>query len=71
MDQPKRGLANTFLESGPNLSDIQDLTFYSPPSEANERDGTKVGDARFLILKNMADQEQVARIHYCIFFNFI
>ncbi len=32
--------------------------FYSPPSPANERDGTKVGDARFLILKNMADQEQ-------------
>ena len=33
-------------------------SFYSPPSAANERDGTKVGDARFLILKNMADQEQ-------------
>ncbi len=32
--------------------------FYSPPSPANERDGTKVGDARFLILKNMADQER-------------
>jgi len=32
--------------------------FYSPPSAANERDGTKVGDARFLILKNMADQEE-------------
>jgi phosphonate transport system substrate-binding protein len=32
--------------------------FYSPPSAANERDGTKVGDARFLILKNMQDQEQ-------------
>jgi len=32
-------------------------SFYSPPSAANERDGTKVGDARFLILKNMADQE--------------
>jgi ABC-type phosphate/phosphonate transport system substrate-binding protein len=28
-------------------------TFYSPPSAANERDGTLVGDARFLILKNM------------------
>jgi ABC-type phosphate/phosphonate transport system substrate-binding protein len=28
-------------------------TFYSPPSEANELDGTLVGDARFLILKNM------------------
>jgi ABC-type phosphate/phosphonate transport system substrate-binding protein len=32
--------------------------FYSPPSPANERDGTKVGDARFLILKNMAEQER-------------
>jgi len=32
--------------------------FYSPPSPANERDGTMVGDARFLILKNMADQEK-------------
>ncbi|MEE4274225.1 MAG: PhnD/SsuA/transferrin family substrate-binding protein [Thermoanaerobaculales bacterium] len=32
--------------------------FYSPPSPANERDGTKVGDARFLILKNMDDQER-------------
>ena len=32
-------------------------SFYSPPSAANERDGTKVGDARFLILKNMANQE--------------
>jgi len=32
--------------------------FYSPPSPANERDGTKVGDARFLLLKNMADQER-------------
>ncbi len=28
-------------------------TFYSPPSEAAARDGTLVGDARFLILKNM------------------
>lgn len=28
-------------------------TFYSPPSAVNERDGTLVGDARFLILKNM------------------
>ncbi len=28
-------------------------TFYSPPSAANELDGTLVGDARFLILKNM------------------
>jgi ABC-type phosphate/phosphonate transport system substrate-binding protein len=28
-------------------------TFYSPPSSANARDGTLVGDARFLILKRM------------------
>jgi ABC-type phosphate/phosphonate transport system substrate-binding protein len=32
--------------------------FYSPPSAANERDGTKVGDARFLILKNMQSQDE-------------
>jgi hypothetical protein len=32
MDQPKRGLANTILDSGPDLSDIAGLTFYSPPS---------------------------------------
>jgi hypothetical protein len=32
MDQPKRGLANTFLDAGPDLSDIEGLTFYSPPS---------------------------------------
>jgi hypothetical protein len=32
MDQPKRGLANTFLENGPDLSDIVGLTFYSPPA---------------------------------------
>ncbi len=32
--------------------------FYSPPSEANLRDGTLVGDARFLILKNMATQSE-------------
>jgi hypothetical protein len=32
MDQPKRGLANTILESGLDLSGIQGLTFYSPPS---------------------------------------
>ena len=32
MDQPKRGLANTILEDGMDLSDIQDLTFYSPPA---------------------------------------
>ena len=33
-------------------------SFYSPPSAVNERDGTLVGDARFLILKNMATVEQ-------------
>jgi hypothetical protein len=32
MDQPKRGLANTMLEDGMDLSDIEDLTFYSPPA---------------------------------------
>jgi hypothetical protein len=32
MDQPKRGLANTFLDAGPDLSDIVGITFYSPPS---------------------------------------
>lgn len=32
MDQPKRGLANTFLEDGPNLSDLDGISFYSPPS---------------------------------------
>jgi len=32
MDQPKRGLANTILEDGMDLSDIEDLTFYSPPA---------------------------------------
>jgi hypothetical protein len=32
MDQPKRGLANTFLEDGRNLSDVQGITFYSPPA---------------------------------------
>ncbi len=32
MDQPKRGLANTFLDAGPDLSDVSGLTFYSPPS---------------------------------------
>jgi hypothetical protein len=32
MDQPKRGLANMVLESGPDLSDIVGLTFYSPPA---------------------------------------
>jgi ABC-type phosphate/phosphonate transport system substrate-binding protein len=37
-------------------------TFYSPPSAANEQDGTVVGDARFLILKNMASTEDRARL---------
>jgi hypothetical protein len=32
-------------------------SFYSPPSAANARDGTVVGDARFLILKRMASDE--------------
>ena len=32
IDQPKRGLANTILEDGMDLSDIEDLTFYSPPA---------------------------------------
>jgi len=32
MDQPKRGLANTILEDGLDLSDIPGLYFYSPPS---------------------------------------
>ena len=32
MDQPKRGMANTILENGMDLSDIEGLTFYSPPT---------------------------------------
>jgi hypothetical protein len=32
MDQPKRGLANTILDAGPDLSDVTGLTFYSPPA---------------------------------------
>jgi len=32
MDQPKRGLANTILDAGPDLSGIIGLTFYSPPA---------------------------------------
>jgi hypothetical protein len=32
MDQPKRGLANTILDAGPDLSSILGLTFYSPPA---------------------------------------
>lgn len=31
MDQPKRGLANTILENGPDLSGNPELQFYSPP----------------------------------------
>jgi phosphonate transport system substrate-binding protein len=37
-------------------------TFYSPPSAANARDGTLVGDARFLILKNMQTAEDRAAL---------
>lgn len=33
-------------------------TFYSPPSATNLRDGTLVGDARFLLLKNMPSPEE-------------
>jgi len=36
-------------------------SFYSPPSSANYRDGTLVGDARFLILKGMATVEERER----------
>ncbi len=32
MNQPKRGLANTILESGDDLSQIEGISFYSPPS---------------------------------------
>jgi hypothetical protein len=32
LDQPKRGLANTILDDGLDLSDIPGLYFYSPPS---------------------------------------
>jgi hypothetical protein len=32
MDQPKRGLANTILEDGMDVSGIEGLTFYSPPT---------------------------------------
>ncbi len=32
MDQPKRGLANVFLEDGLDLSGVPDLVFYSPPA---------------------------------------
>jgi hypothetical protein len=32
MDQPKRGLANTFLSAGLDLSSIAGLDFYSPPA---------------------------------------
>jgi hypothetical protein len=32
MNQPKRGMANTILEDGLDLSDIEGLTFYSPPT---------------------------------------
>ena len=32
LDQPKRGLANTVLDDGLDLSDVVGPTFYSPPS---------------------------------------
>jgi hypothetical protein len=32
LDQPKRGLANTILEDGLDVSSIEGLTFYSPPT---------------------------------------
>lgn len=32
MNQPKRGLANTILESGRDLSYLEGISFYSPPS---------------------------------------
>jgi len=32
MNQPKRGLANTFLSAGPDLSAVPGLDFYSPPA---------------------------------------
>jgi len=32
MNQPKRGMANTILDAGLDLSDIEGLFFYSPPS---------------------------------------
>jgi hypothetical protein len=32
MNQPKRGMANTILDAGHDLSDIEGLYFYSPPS---------------------------------------
>ena len=32
MDQPKRGLANTILEDGLDLSEYEGLEFYSPPT---------------------------------------
>lgn len=32
MNQPKRGLANTILSAGPDLSNVTGLQFYSPPA---------------------------------------
>lgn len=37
-------------------------SFYSPPSRANLEDGTIVGDARFLLLKNMRSAEERAAL---------
>jgi len=36
-------------------------SFYSPPSAANQRDGTFVGDARFLIVKRMQTEAERLR----------
>ena len=32
MNQPKRSLANVFLDKGTDLSDVENLVFYSPPA---------------------------------------
>jgi len=63
-------LGHTFFAGGhPNVVQaVRDgkvaggATFYSPPSAANRQDGTLVGDARFLLLKNMATDEERAKL---------
>jgi ABC-type phosphate/phosphonate transport system substrate-binding protein len=63
-------LGHTFFAGGhPNVVQaVRDgkvaggATFYSPPSAANRQDGTLVGDARFLLLKNMATAEERAKL---------
>ncbi|MBD3854691.1 MAG: PhnD/SsuA/transferrin family substrate-binding protein, partial [Acidobacteria bacterium] len=63
-------LGHTFFAGGhPNVVQaVRDgkvaggATFYSPPSAANRKDGTLVGDARFLVLKNMATAEERAKL---------